>query len=502
VLLGRLLEGVSVHKLFMLQYGAMAQTQDIEVHAVHYDSREVHHGDLFVAISGAVLDGQRFINDAIAGGAVAVMLEDDAAVPDALFLHARVAKIVVPNARVALAQIAGNFHGHPSRRLRLIGVTGTNGKTTTTHLIKAALEANGERVGLIGTIQYDLGGELVPATHTTPESLELNGLLARMVERGCTAAVMEVSSHALAQHRVHGLDFAVGVYTNLTQDHLDYHGTMSAYFEAKRILFEYLKSDAVAVTNADDPHGGDIVQGIHARILRYGVDPPADIKAGDIAMGIEGMQFSISMGGTTMQLRTSLTGRFNVANILAAFGAAVTLHVPPDVAARGIESVKAVQGRFQQIHSPAGWTAIIDYAHTPDALQNTLRAIHQTLGANSRGRIITVFGCGGDRDRTKRPQMGRIASEMSDVAIITSDNPRREEPMSIIRDISAGIQARGTVEIEVDRRSAITRALTIAGRGDIVLIAGKGHEDYQLVGMTKTHFDDREEVESFIRAHQ
>jgi UDP-N-acetylmuramoyl-L-alanyl-D-glutamate--2,6-diaminopimelate ligase len=502
VVLGRLLDNVSVHKLFMLQYGAMAQTQDIEVRTVQCDSRKVGHGDLFVAIQGTVLNGQRFVNDAIARGAVAVVLEDDMAVPDALFLHAKVVKIVVSDARIALAQIAANFYGHPSRRLRLVGVTGTNGKTTTTHLIKAALEANGERVGLIGTIQHDLGGERVVATHTTPESLALNKLLAEMLARGCAAAVMEVSSHALVQHRVHGLDFAVGVFTNLTQDHLDYHGTMSAYFEAKRILFENLRPDAVAVTNADDLRGADIVQGIRARILRYGVDVPADIRATGLSMTIEGMDFSVSMSGATMHMHTTLTGRFNVANILAALGASAALQVPAHLAVRGIESVNAVPGRFQQIHSPAGWTAIVDYAHTPDALQNTLRAIRQTLGNTQRGRIITVFGCGGDRDRAKRPLMGRIASEMSDIAIITSDNPRSEDPMSIIREISAGVHAAHAVEIEADRRLAIARALGIAESGDIVLIAGKGHEDYQVVGTTKTHFDDREEVESFIRAHQ
>ena len=502
MVLGHLLEGVPVSKLFMLLYGAMAQTQDIEVRAVEYDSRKIRRGDLFVAIPGSAVDGQRYVDDAIHQGAVAVVLENDAAVPDALFLHAGVVKIVVPDARIALAQMAANFFGHPSKRLRLIGVTGTNGKTTTTHLIKAALEAQGERVGLIGTIQYDLGGEVVPATHTTPESLELNRLLGDMAARECTAAVMEVSSHALAQHRVNGLQFAIGVFTNLTQDHLDYHGSMNAYCAAKKVLFENLSADAVAVTNADDPRGDDMVQGTRARVLRYGVDPPADIKAGDMAMTIDGMEFTITMAGTSVPMHTTLTGRFNASNILAAFGAATAAGVPYDVAARGIALVKSVRGRFEQIHSPVGWTAIIDYAHTPDALQNTLRAIHQTAGKDARGKIITVFGCGGDRDRTKRPQMGRIATEMSDITIITSDNPRNEDPVAIMAEISAGANARAAVETEVDRRSAIVRALSMAGPGDIILIAGKGHEDYQVVGATKTHLDDREEVEAFIRGQQ
>jgi len=502
VVLGRLLDGVAVSKLFMMLYGAMAQTQDVEVHAVQYDSRKVNRGDLFVAIPGTALDGQRFIEEAINRGAIAVVLEHDAAVPDALFLHTGVVKIVVPDARVALAVLAANAYGHPSHRLRLIGVTGTNGKTTTTHLIKAVLEAHGDHVGLIGTIQYDLGGQLVPATHTTPESLELNALLSDMVRRGCTAAVMEVSSHALAQHRVHGLRFVAGVFTNLTQDHLDYHGSMDAYFAAKKKLFDALPADAVAVTNADDPRGDAIVQDTRARVVRYGLDAPADSTAGNMTMSVGGMEFTVTMAGSSSSVRTALTGRFNVANILAAMSTATAIGVPLSVATKGIAAVGSVRGRFEQIPAPRGWTAIIDYAHTPDALENTLRAIRQLLGTHRRGRIITVFGCGGDRDRSKRPQMGRIASEMSDVTIVTSDNPRTEDPLAILREICAGISPTARVHTEADRRSAIARALSMASSGDVVLIAGKGHEDYQVVGTTKTHLDDREEVLAFIRAHR
>jgi len=502
VVLGRLLDGVAVSKLFMMQYGGMAQTQDVEVNAVQYDSRKVNRGDLFVAIPGTAVDGERFIVEAISRNAIAVVLEHDAAVPDALFLHAGVVKIVVPDARVALAVLAANAYGHPSHRLRLIGVTGTNGKTTTTHLIKAALEAHGEHVGLIGTIQYDVGGQLVPATHTTPESLELNALLNDMAGRGCTAAVMEVSSHALAQHRVHGLRFVAGVFTNLTQDHLDFHGSMDAYFAAKKKLFDALPADAVAVTNADDPRGDAIVQNTRAHVVRYGLDARADIAASNVTMNVGGMEFTIAMPGNSASVRTALTGRFNIANILAAVGTATAIGVPCDVAVKGITAVQSVRGRFEQIPAPGGWTAIIDYAHTPDALENTLHAIRHMLGADRRGKIITVFGCGGDRDRGKRPQMGRIASEMSDITIVTSDNPRKEDPLAIIREICAGIHTTATVQTEVDRRSAIARALSMAGPGDVVLIAGKGHEDYQVVGTTKTHLDDREEVQAFIRAHR
>jgi UDP-N-acetylmuramoyl-L-alanyl-D-glutamate--2,6-diaminopimelate ligase len=501
VVLGKLLDGVVVKKLFMMLYGAMAQTQDVEIGAVRYDSRLTGHSDLFVAIPGTATDGQRFVADAITRGAVAVVLEDDAAVPDALFLHSRVVKIVVPNARIALAQIAANFYGHPAKRLRLIGVTGTNGKTTTTHLIKAALEAHGERVGLVGTIHSDLGGEVIPATHTTPESLELNALLHTMLDRGCTAAVMEVSSHALSQYRVHGLPFAAGVFTNLTQDHLDYHGTMDEYCAAKMRLFDDLLPEATAVTNVDDPYGEKIVRGTKARVLRYAVDAPADLQARNVEMGVNGMKFVIDATDMSIPITTTLTGGFNVANILAAFGAARAAGVSPELAAKGIGNVQAVRGRFEQLHSPHGWTVIIDYAHTPDALENVLHAIRQMLPGSRAGRVITMFGCGGNRDQTKRPIMGRIATRLSDVTIVTSDNPRKEDPQEIIREVLTGAQPGAVVHAEADRRSAIALALSMARPGDVVLLAGKGHEDYQVVGTMKMHLDDREEVETYLQKH-
>jgi UDP-N-acetylmuramoyl-L-alanyl-D-glutamate--2,6-diaminopimelate ligase len=499
VLLGKLLDGVAVSKLFMMLYGAMAQTQDLSVHAIAYDSRRVERGDLFVAIPGTSTNGQRFISEAIQRGAIAVVVDDDAATPDALFLHTRVAKVVVADARIALAQIAANFYDHPARQLQLIGVTGTNGKTTTTHLIKAALEAQGRCVGLIGTIQWDMGGEVMPATHTTPESLELNHLLHTMVQRGCDAAVMEVSSHALVQHRVHGLQFSAAVFTNLTQDHLDYHGSMDDYCKAKKMLFDGLHSDATAVVNANDPYGETMVSATKARVLRYGVDVTADINAMNIEMGFGGMKFGIAAGGLVTPVASTLTGRFNVANILAAYGAATAAGVPAAVAAKGIGSVRAVRGRFEQVLSPDGWMAIIDYAHTPDALENALRAIRDVVPSGTSGRVITLFGCGGNRDRTKRPIMGRIATQMSDVIIVTSDNPRTEDPAEIIREVCEGIVPGSQVHVEPDRRAAIALALSMARPGDVVLIAGKGHEDYQVVGTEKHHLDDREEVEAFLR---
>jgi len=497
--LSQLLEGVRVTKLFAIQYGKMLPTQETQVAGIQYDSRKVRQGDLFVAIPGTAVDGHRFIDGAVANGAAVVVVQDDAARPDMFFVHTGIVKVVVPDARKALARMADNFYGHPSRRLRLIGVTGTNGKTTTTHLIKSILEAGGETVGLIGTIEYTIGGQVIPATHTTPESLDLNELLSRMAGGGCTSVVMEVSSHALALSRVEALEFQVGVFTNLTQDHLDFHGTMEEYYRAKKLLFDSLPAGAFAVTNADDPRGEEIIRDTRARRLSYGLQKAADMSAQGVDLAISGTRFVIVNGGRRTAVDSPLTGRFNVSNILAAYGTGVALGLPEDQIVRGVRALTAVRGRFEQIASPAGWTAIVDYAHTPDALENCLHAIRDVLTASGAGRIITVFGCGGNRDTGKRPVMGRIASELSDVVIVTSDNPRREDPQAIIDQITAGILPGPEVYPEVLRRDAIRLGLSMARRGDVVLIAGKGHETYQVIGETKTHFDDREEVETVIR---
>ncbi len=498
MVLTRLLESVRVSKLFMMKYGAMAQTQDIEVHDVRYDSRLVTHGDLFVAIPGTTVNGARYIEEALQRGAVAVVTEDDNALPEAMFMHMHVAKIVVPDARIALAQIAGNYYGHPSSKMRVIGVTGTNGKTTATYLIKAALETSGERVGLIGTIAIDCGGEVLPATHTTPESLDLQALLDNMVKRGCSWAVMEVSSHALAMHRVHGIQFAAGVFTNLTQDHLDFHGSMDEYLKAKKRLFDMLPGTAVAVSNADDPSSAALFANTRARQTSYGMTAPADVAGENLKMDMHGMTFSATWKGRSESITTPLTGRFNAANILAAFTVACELGLQPETVTKGIASLTAVRGRFEQLVSPVGWTAIIDYAHTPDALEHTLTAIRELL-PRPESKIITVFGCGGNRDKDKRPKMGRIASELSTITVLTSDNPRQEDPNIILAQIQAGVLPGKTAYVESDRRQAIIKGLLLAEPGDVVLIAGKGHEDYQVIGTAKTHLDDREEVEMFIR---
>ena len=499
MLLGQLLSGVRVIKLFLMHYGGPAQTQDLQITGLQYDSRKVLKGDVFVAIRGTAVDGHRFVQQAVHAGAAAVVVEDETAAPDSLMLHTGVCKLVVPDARAALAALSRNFYRDPSRSLRLVGVTGTNGKTTTTHLVRAILEAAGERAGLIGTIEYRIGDKVRPATHTTPESLELNGLLAEMVEQQCTAAVMEVSSHALAMKRVEGVRFHAAAFTNLTQDHLDFHGTMEAYFQAKRMLFEALEPAAAAVTNLDDPYGSSIVAGVAARVLSYGTRAGADVRATNVTLGVHGCSLTVTAREVSGTVTSPLTGAFNISNILAAAGVGIALGLPWEAIRAGIASVRSVRGRFEQVVAPQGWTAIVDYAHTPDALENVLTTIHG-VKASGTGRVITVFGCGGNRDAGKRPIMGRIAATLSDLTIVTSDNPRGEDPEAIIAHIVAGVPAGREVLVEPDRRKAIRMALSAAGRDDVVLIAGKGHEVYQVVGTTRSHFDDREEVEAFLRS--
>lgn len=500
--LSHLLEGVRVTKLFEMQYGRTVVTQDIQIAYVQYDSRKVRRGDLFVAIKGNAVDGHQFIDNAVNNGARVVVLEDDTVRPDYFFLHAGVVKVLVPDSRAALARIAANSFGNPTHSLSLVGVTGTNGKTTTTHLLKSILAQGDKKVGLIGTVNYQVGDEVLPATHTTPESLELNEMFARMVTKGCTAAVMEVSSHALAQHRVEGLRYRAGVFTNLTQDHLDYHRSMQEYFRAKKLLFDMLPADAVAVTNVDDPNGRAMVEGTPARVITYGMSPDADVSVVEKSLTLHGMQLVLKLPAGQRKASSMLTGQFNVANILAAYATGMGLGIPEPQIEKGIGDLKAVRGRFEQIVSPAGWTAVVDYAHTPDALENCLRTIRDIQPVTRPGKIITIFGCGGNRDAGKRPIMGRIASRMSNTVIVTSDNPRKEDPKAIIDQIMTGIVGDIEVYTEIDRRKAIVFGLERAKSGDVVLVAGKGHETYQIIGDVKSHLDDREEIERFIRASQ
>jgi UDP-N-acetylmuramoyl-L-alanyl-D-glutamate--2,6-diaminopimelate ligase len=499
MLLMKLLEGVPVSKIFQTLYGQMVVTHDVQVRTIQYDSRSVHEGDLFIALRGSSTDGHRFVSQAISNGAKVVVMEDDAALPDSYFMHTGVVKVVVSNTRAALAQMAARFYGHPADQLTMIGVTGTNGKSTTTHIVKEILESNGIRSGLIGTIYHLIGFDRVPATHTTPESLELQELLARMVGSGCNAAVMEVSSHALHQHRTDTISFDAAVFTNLTQDHLDYHGSMDEYFNAKKRLFDGLDSDAHAIVNIDDPWGERIVSSCRATVCTYGVDNMlANVRATNVKLSVNGTSFAILEDATEVEITSPLIGLFNVYNVLAAWATGRALGIDREMLHRAVEHVAGVPGRFQRVSSPFGWTAVVDYAHTPDALENVLNTLRTLVDRSAGARIITVFGCGGDRDRSKRPLMGRIASELSDRVIVTSDNPRTEDPDAIIDEVMAGV-ASATVACETDRRRAIEQALTMAQPGDVVLIAGKGHEDYQIIGTQRVPFDDRRVVEEFIK---
>ncbi len=492
MLLSEILKNIRVKKL--------VGDVDVEVKNIVYDSREASEGSLFVAIKGLNVDGHRFIPEAVLAGAVGVVLEDDGMVEDGYFEERGVVKIVVPDSRKALALISSAFYGFPSRKLKLVGVTGTNGKTTTTHLIKSILESTGLKTGLIGTINYVIEDEVISAVQTTPESLDLNKFLNEMVNKNISACAMEVSSHALALDRVYGLDFDVGVFTNLTQDHLDFHRTFEAYFQAKKILFDSLKESAYAIYNIDDPYGEKIVADTKAGKLSYGKSEKADVKVKDIALSFNGTSLVVQTPTeSSLEINSKLIGEFNVYNILASVAVGYALGIEHGDIKRGIESLENVRGRFEKMISPDGYVVIIDYAHTPDALEKCIDTILKLREQAGGGKLITVFGCGGDRDVAKRPIMGKIATEKSDVTIITSDNPRFEDPQKIISDIVEGVKQNSVYYIFVDRKEAIYRALEMAQKGDIVLIAGKGHEEYQIIGDRKIPFSDKQVALEFFK---
>lgn len=493
--LKELLDGVHVTKMFQTVFGKMASTHDVMISGIQYDSRLVERDGVFVALRGAAADGHKFILEAITRGAKVIVTEDDMNPPDALCMHTGTVKLVVANSRKAMARMSANYFGHPAKKLCIIGVTGTNGKTSTVFLIKQMLEFNGfAKVGSIGTIEYAFGQEQISATHTTPESFELHRLFARMVEAGCTHAVMEVSSHALDQDRVHGIHFAGAVFTNLTQDHLDYHGTMAEYFQVKKKLFDMLSADAVAVVNADSPHGTMLSGETHARVVTFGIDAEADFRALHVHVNTSG--FSAIVNG--MPVEASMTGTFNVSNFLAAYAAVKSIEPSINIRAEHIRRLSPAPGRFEQFHSSRGWTAIVDYAHTPDALENCLRTIRAILPPDAVAHVVTVFGAGGDRDTGKRPLMGAIAERYSDRVVLTSDNPRTEDPQSIVEGILGGMKNRDKVTVIPDRRTAIEHALESVASGDVVLIAGKGHEEYQIIGTTKIHLSDKEIVAQLL----
>ncbi|MDK2820674.1 MAG: UDP-N-acetylmuramoyl-L-alanyl-D-glutamate--2,6-diaminopimelate ligase [Clostridia bacterium] len=464
--------------------------QQISLSGLHYDSRQVKEGYLFVAIKGYKTDGHLFIDDALKRGAVAVVIEQEVDLPGGT------SWVQVSNSRRVLGHLAARFFGYPGQELRIIGVTGTNGKTTTTNLIQTVLEASGRSTGLIGTIGNRLGGKTLPSERTTPESLDLQLLLRQIVDLKGQATVMEVSSHALALHRLEGTEFDVAVFTNLTQDHLDFHQNMEDYFKSKASLFEKLnegkKEGKYAIINADDPYGKRLVDLTSVPVVTYGCSPTCQIHATDIELKADGSSCRVIWPKGEIKLELKLTGRFNIYNALAAFAVALQEGIDPMNAAKALESVKGVPGRLEQVNRGQPFTVLVDYAHTPDGLENVLEVARQV----KTGKLISVFGCGGDRDKGKRPLMGQVAAKLSDFSIITSDNPRSEDPEAIIEDIIPGIKAinGAKYQIVVDRRQAIATALNIAKPGDIVVIAGKGHETYQIVKNKTLPFDDRKVV--------
>ena len=456
-----------------------------DICGVNIDSRRIEAGHLFIAIPGTQTDGHRFIPKAIELGATAILCEQ---LPEDQ--KAEVTYVVVTSTEAVVGQVATLFYGDPSTKLKLVGVTGTNGKTTIATLLYNMFRAFGHKCGLLSTVCNYIEGEPIPADHTTPDPIELNKLLARMVEAGCEYAFMECSSHAIAQKRIGGLKFAGGLFTNLTRDHLDYHKTFENYRDAKKAFFDGLGKDAFAITNADDKNGMVMVQNCQAQIKTYSTRRIADFKAKIIECHFEGMYLDIN----GKEVGVQFIGKFNVSNLLAVYGAAVMLGKKPEEILVILSTLKSVNGRLEPIRSPEGYTAIVDYAHTPDALENVLNAIHEVL--DGKGKVITVCGAGGNRDKGKRPLMAQEAVKQSDKVIITSDNPRYEEPQAIINDMLAGLDNRQMKKVIsiVDRREAIRTACMLAQKGDVILIAGKGHEDYQEIQGVKHHFDDKEVV--------
>jgi UDP-N-acetylmuramoyl-L-alanyl-D-glutamate--2,6-diaminopimelate ligase len=463
---------------------------DPEIARVVSDSRQARPGDLFVAIAGTAADGHAFVTEAVRAGAAAVAVERAEAVP------AGVAALVVPDGREAAGRLAHAVAGDPTRRLTVCGVTGTKGKTTTTYLTRSILQAARRKVGLLGTISYQWGEKEIDAPNTTPGPADLAAYFAEMAAEGIDAAVMEVSSHALDQRRTVGVNFRAAAFTNLKPEHLDYHHDMTAYREAKSLLFRGLDRDATAVLNADDEAAQYLARGTAARVLFFAIDRAADIRATEVETLPTGTTFRLEMCGHERRVQLRLVGRHNVYNSMAAAGLALGLGVETDVVVAGLEALAGVPGRLQTVECGQAFGVLVDYAHTDDALENALAAARMF----TQKRLIVVFGCGGDRDRTKRPRMAAVAERLADAVIVTSDNPRTEQPEAIADEIFTGFKKPGAVIRELDRAAAIGRALAVAEAGDVVLIAGKGHESYQIVGTERRHFDDREEARKALAA--
>lgn len=469
-----------------------AGLKDLEVSGISCNSRDVQEDFVFVAIKGNRADGNSYIKEAVSGGAKVVVAEGSR--PECL-KSSKIAFVPVRNSRRSLAELANQFYARPSEEVKVVGVTGTNGKTTVTYLIEAVSRESGSLPAVIGTINHRFKDFVIPSKNTTPGPVELQGLLSRMREGGVRHCAMEVSSHALDQDRVQGVKFSAAIFTNLTQDHLDYHKTFAQYFKAKAKLFMGLGRGSFALINSDDVFGKKLVGLTKAKVITYGIDEDADVRAAEARFGVNGTEFTVVSPEGKTRIKSGLIGKHNVYNILAAFAWGLKESIHPRVIKSAIEKFTLVPGRLERVDCQGGYSVFVDYAHTDDALKNIIQSLRQV----GQKRIIVVFGCGGDRDKGKRPKMGQVVSELSDYAIITSDNPRSEDPMRIIEDIKKGIKKDNFCVIP-ERIEAIRKSLSMAAIGDIVLVAGKGHEDHQIIGDRSLRFDDREAVKECLRS--
>lgn len=470
-----------------IEYKVVKGSDDLDIRQIQYDSRKVEKGDLFVCIEGYSTDGHKYINSAAKNGAVAIICSRDIEnLPDCTILK-------VDDSRKVLAAAGANYYGNPADKLKVIGITGTNGKTTSTFMMKSILEAAGYKVGLVGTIANYIGSKKVPTHRTTPESLELQKLFKEMVDEGANYCVMEVSSHSLYLNRVYGIKFCEAIFTNLTRDHLDFHKTFENYYNAKLILF---KNTLNSIVNLDDAYGDRVYKDAGGNKISYSINEDADVKASNIHMHSRGIEFDLTYNSKVAHINLNIPGRYNVMNALGSAAACLNEGISLEIVKKGLESMLCVPGRCEIVtqNYNLGYEVIVDYAHTPDGLQNILNTAREF----TKGRLISVFGCGGDRDNTKRPIMGKIGTDLSDIAVITSDNPRTEDPMSIIKEVVAGVEKDNYIVIE-NRREAIKKAMEMAKKDDVIVIAGKGHEDYQILKDKTIHFDEREVVSEIVK---
>lgn len=481
-----------VSKISAIQVAGEIERKDIS--SIYYDSRKVNKNSLFVAIRGFNIDGHRFILDAINNGAVAIILEDNSYIPEDIFIHEKVVKILVADSRKALAEASSIFYERPSEKIKLIGITGTNGKTTTTYFVKKILETAGEKTGLIGTIANYIGDKEVKSFLTTPESNDLNALLYNMYSENCLSAVMEVSSHSLSLKRVYGLNFSSAIFTNISSDHLDFHKTFENYLSTKKILFDSLSSSSFVIYNSDDLNSAKIINDTKANCFSYGSSSNSDFILKNISYDLWGTTFTVEHQGNSFPVSTSLIGKFNAYNACAAFALSFIYGIKETKIIDGIRNTRQVPGRFE-IVGKGNKKAVVDYSHTSDSLEKAILAIKDIV--KNSAPIYTVFGCGGNRDKTKRPVMGRIATGLSNFVVITSDNPRFEDPLIIIDDIKAGISKNNYKVIE-NREEAIAYAVKNSEENAVILIAGKGHEDYQEVKGIRNHFSDREVAQKYL----